>query len=443
MRVTQPVPRVAVQRLQALAAPNDWPRRISGLGVLTAVHASHVPYLAACYESLRDQTLPPVPIAWCIAFDGDEGSAAFAEAQAVVEHVRARGEIEVSFTATGSQSGPAAAKNVALEAAPYDVSVFIDADDFLERGALKKIVTALNMYPEAGWLLGRTITWRPEQAQDPEKLLRDTKGRRHNVIVGPGELNNWPDHKKNLEEQLNLAEGERAGSSHADSRHYRREHLLAARTPLLRALGGQAALQTEEDYLLAYRLSEVAPGIIAEYPMMAYRQHPLQTTQQRSDLFPLAKVADLARDTAEQLTALVGGSQAPVLYRPVDHARPRATFGEPDRGTRHAANAWLDAMEATPALQGGSVDSQAVPPAAGGTTPAEDVISGKDNVAPDAEALRSATIALTGLDTPQPATGAPRLTVEKASGIHGRHHQRATQPERDAEPQLGPGLKDD
>ena len=102
-----------------------------------------MPYLPESIASVWQQDYSPLELV--IVDDGStDGS---------LEYVRSLEGLSIRIL-TFSGIGPAAARNAGIRSGSSDFVAFLDADDLWPRGTLKKLATALEANPEAGFAQG-------------------------------------------------------------------------------------------------------------------------------------------------------------------------------------------------------------------------------------------------------------------------------------------------
>jgi glycosyltransferase involved in cell wall biosynthesis len=154
---------------------------------------------------------------------------------------------------TGTNRGPAHARNVGVEAARGDVIAFLDADDWWDPGHTEAVIGLLDRFPEAGVAFSRIRrcgSWSGESARFiPEHQPCDVF---------------WVSLRGNIVPQMAVAA--------------RREALLAAG-------GYDESMRYAEDYDLWLRLAHRHVLFVCTYQVTAnYRGHDAQASEQRLKL---------------------------------------------------------------------------------------------------------------------------------------------------------------
>jgi glycosyltransferase involved in cell wall biosynthesis len=239
------------------------------VSVITPVHAPSADYLAAAYESLAAQVLPPEwDWEWIVQEDGQSGSI---ESMLPVDKRIKPG--------MGRHGGPGVARNLALARAAGSLVKVLDADDMLAPGALSRDITVLASHPRAAWTTSRVLDLLPDGStvgfdNDPSEGL----------LSGRQVLDHWRTH--NYRAPVHPA-------------------TLCLRKELCLALGGWMALPASEDTGLLIAASVVSDGYFIGETGLYYRKWPGQSTSQATHTAPEEYAArmSLIDERAESLLA--------------------------------------------------------------------------------------------------------------------------------------------
>lgn len=214
----------------------------STISIVTAVFDGGHRYLPDAFRSIASQTLPSGwTWEWIVQEDGRSGRPA---SMLPADH-------RVRY-ATGPRGGAGVARTLALARATGDIVRALDADDLLTDGALARDIRTLTSQPEAGWCVSACLDLLPDGS----------------LLSGPYDPPAGPLDGAWLREQYEADRFPVVGTH------------LAARTDLVRALGGWPALPALEALALALACSAVASGHMIAEPGGLYRKHVGQTTAQ-------------------------------------------------------------------------------------------------------------------------------------------------------------------
>jgi glycosyltransferase involved in cell wall biosynthesis len=215
------------------------------VSVLTAVHPVGAGYLAQTRESVLGQELPAGwRFEWVIQEDGPSSRA--------IEQALS-GDDRISYAANGAKFGPAVTRNLALARARGTFIHNLDADDLLLPGALATLLAAFSANPSIHWAVGQADDLVPDGSRrqfPPYMPLGYTEA---------GVVNDW-------------------ASAHGGNWPIHCAGVMY-RAASLRALGGWAAVPTDEDLVLFAALSELTDGWQDSAVTWLYRQHPAQVTR--------------------------------------------------------------------------------------------------------------------------------------------------------------------
>ncbi|NEC14510.1 glycosyltransferase [Streptomyces sp. SID8014] len=250
------------------------------ISVVTAVHAPAVHFLADAHASLCEQELPAGwEWEWVVQEDGR------------TEEVRAALPDDPRISFEQGRAGRAAmARTMALSRVTGRYLRVLDADDLLTPGALARDIDVLEADPSLGWTTARVLDLLPDGStvgfdSDPSEGL----------IECGAILAHWRTHEYRA--QVHPA-------------------TLAARSDLIRALGGWMALPASEDTGLLLALSAVSRGYFSANTGLLYRKWPGQVTGHADHSEAVERAARMAvvEARAEALAALgwqfPGGSEA-------------------------------------------------------------------------------------------------------------------------------------
>ncbi|MFD5024625.1 glycosyltransferase [Streptomyces sp. NPDC058373] len=240
--------------------------------VLTPVHSSYAPFLAAAWHSLLSQTHPGW--SWLVQIDGEPASVT-----AALESCGAAADPRVKIAAHGTKEGPAVTRNIGLGRATAPFVQNMDADDALEPGALTALAAALTHHRRAGYAVGRARDLMPDgRLVDPPLPLPPgvlPRGAVLSAWQAPGEAPRLPVHP--------------AG--------------IMWRRPLLLTLGGWSALQGMEDTGLLLAASALTEGVLIEQPTLRYRRHSGQHSRHAAAFAGRGMQIAMVRERAALLAA--------------------------------------------------------------------------------------------------------------------------------------------
>lgn len=248
------------------------------VSVLTPVHAPRADHLDETWASLAVQTLPDGwEFEWVVQEDGTDPELR----QMLPDDDR------VVYDAVGMQLGSATTRNLALARARGEIVQVLDGDDTLVPGALEVLCEALLDHPKATWAAGRATDLLPDRTRMHFPDLLEPG------LVNPGEV------------VARWREGGGTFPFHPAG--------AMARTDVVRAIGGWAALPQSSDQLLFAAMSEMFHGVYVNQETLLFRKwHKQQSNHpQRAELRRLIRYVVRQRITA--LRALAADQEAELL----------------------------------------------------------------------------------------------------------------------------------
>ncbi|MCN9241184.1 glycosyltransferase family 2 protein [Streptomyces sp. RY43-2] len=210
------------------------------ISIITPVHDGGHQYLSEAYASLTEQTLPQGwSWEWIVQEDG--------RSRRPLAHLPDDPRVRY---AVGRRGGAGVARTLGLARATGSVVRALDADDLLTEGALQRDIEELTTHPHAGWCVSGALDLLPD-------------GR---LVPGPYDPLAGALGYETLREAYEADRFPIVGTH------------LAARTDLVRAVGGWPALPALEALALVLICAAVAPGRMLDTPGGIYRKHNNQTT---------------------------------------------------------------------------------------------------------------------------------------------------------------------
>ncbi|MEU0596253.1 glycosyltransferase family 2 protein [Streptomyces ardesiacus] len=196
--------------------------------------------LLEAFTSVAAQKLPAGwSWEWIVQLDGRRGEAT----RSLPQDSRVR-------IACGRQGGAGVARTLGLARAKGEVVRTLDADDLLTEGALVRDIETLEAHPDIAWCVSGCLDLLPDGA----------------LVPGPYDPPEGPLLLRTLQEAF-AADAFPVVGTH-----------LAARSSLLRALGGWPAFPALEALALVMFCAAVSPGRMIAQPGGVYRKHVAQTT---------------------------------------------------------------------------------------------------------------------------------------------------------------------
>ncbi|MFD8902658.1 glycosyltransferase family 2 protein [Streptomyces ardesiacus] len=175
----------------------------------------------------------------------------------------------------GRQGGAGVARTLGLARAEGEVVRALDADDLLTDGALARDIETLEAHPGIAWCVSGCLDLLPDGA----------------LVAGPYDPPEGELLLRTLQESF-AADAFPVVGTH-----------LAARTSLIRALGGWPAFPALEALALVMFCAAVAPGRMIAQPGGVYRKHFAQTTA-RADYWNAAEFGTLRTAITSRVNAL-------------------------------------------------------------------------------------------------------------------------------------------
>lgn len=238
-----------------------------------------------------------------------------ASADGTMEWLRTIDDPRVSVIRLPQQSGLSAARNRGLAEARGQFVMFLDDDDWLERGALRKLSAGLAAHPEAVAAVGARRVW----------FTTEDYARRDSHPHVP--------RLRNIVDDLLVDWSAVSGQN-------------LYRTALVRRIGGYDPSVVQcEDRDLWLRLAVLGPVVLRPEIVMTYRYHPGQTTRPAN----LRQLREKVARTAIQTLPAARRPYALRLRRTtwlLDEAEDAFTTGRVSSGVVHA----LRAVANTPAI---------------------------------------------------------------------------------------------
>jgi glycosyltransferase involved in cell wall biosynthesis len=236
------------------------PKRLS---ILTPVLANKgtLEMLPETIDSMEAQVLPPGwAYEWIVMEDGDRPRL---ENYAWPDSVQ--------YRAIEKQVGEPSSRTLALCLAVGEYALAFDADDTLPAGALHKICTAFDTYPEAQWVAGQEAT---------------------------------PRHNRPWENKLDPADTIPAGLCPPDTLYpfwqrtgqFPVTFQCSYKTDMLWKYGGYPAMPYAGDINLLFAVSTNHSGVVLHDTVLNYRRWPGQMTAQKEYF----SVEDLSHEHAER-----------------------------------------------------------------------------------------------------------------------------------------------
>ncbi|MBZ6093406.1 glycosyltransferase [Streptomyces olivaceus] len=210
------------------------------ISIITPVYDGGHQYLSEAYASLTRQTLPAH---WSWEWVLQEDGRSRRPLGALPDDQRVR-------YAAGKRGGAGVARTLGLARARGTIVRALDADDLLTDGALQRDIEELARHPSAGWCVSGALDLLPDGS----------------LVAGPYDPPAGPLSYESLREAYEADRFPVVGTH------------LAARTDLVRAVGGWPALPALEALALVLVCAAVAPGRMLDTPGGVYRKHGEQTT---------------------------------------------------------------------------------------------------------------------------------------------------------------------
>lgn len=207
------------------------------VSIITAVRPGGSPYLKEAYHSILEQGLPRGSWEWLVQFDSaqdDAPPALLRDPHVRVEHNQVR-------------QGAAGTRNYALRRANAPYVRNLDDDDLVLPGALRKAISVLDARPSVAFVTG------PARDLFEGGRMMPVSGDLGPGLITPGTL-----------------------SAHWRACGYLgivHPSCIFARTEILFAFGGWAALAGSEDTALLLAISDICEGWQLPHPVLGYRRH--------------------------------------------------------------------------------------------------------------------------------------------------------------------------
>ena len=250
------------------------------LSVITCVLPQASAWLADAWRSLDSQSLPP---GWewelLLQIDG-EGE---------LESDIPENDPRIRAARNTRSLGPAMSRNMALSRASGSLVKPLDADDMIPPGTLAREVDVFVRFPEIGWLVSKTLDFRPDGTTIPNPLgIEPTEGPLREGVVFDTVMacEQHPDYPP----PPTRGSGAEPNPWWAKVIHERTERglesaplhpaAIMARTNLVVMLGGWPGVWSSEDWGLLLALEAVAKGYFLSTPGLLYREWPESLTAQ-------------------------------------------------------------------------------------------------------------------------------------------------------------------
>jgi glycosyltransferase involved in cell wall biosynthesis len=218
------------------------------ISIVTPTQAHNADHIAALWDSLAGQELPPGwEWEWLVQEDG----------QRPAVRDRLPGDPRIHYDALGVQLGGAATRNTALARARGELVAGMDHDDLYEPGGLAALAGPLAGDPAAAWSCAR-MRWQNPDGSTWVKPDVYPPGR-----IEPGTIADTFVRSDDFPFPASIVA-------------YRRLHLVAH--------GGWPAVARSADAVLLAAFSTRWPGIWVDEVVATYRRWPAQHTVQRQDV---------------------------------------------------------------------------------------------------------------------------------------------------------------
>lgn len=213
------------------------------LSVLTAAIGEWAEYVTEAGHSVAGQELPAGwQVEWIIQEDGPEP--ALAELAAHFPFAR--------YAANGERLGVAVTRNLGLTRVAGTLVHVLDCDDLLLPGGLGAVLRAFDTHPRIHWVAAQADNLLPDGTREAFEPASPTG------YVEAGAVGDFI-----------LANGRAPFLPNG----------ATLRTATARALGGWAAVPTDDETALLVAISELAPGYYTPEVTWLYRQHDRQTSR--------------------------------------------------------------------------------------------------------------------------------------------------------------------
>ena len=128
------------------------------VSVIVAVYNAAA-YIRECLESLVRQTYPHLEI-WCVDDCSTDNS------RSIVQQYADKDD-RIHLLSTPVNSGPAVARNMAIERLTGDLTAFLDSDDWLSDDAIEKAVSVFESHPMTDCVLFTCMYHHPDGSESP------------------------------------------------------------------------------------------------------------------------------------------------------------------------------------------------------------------------------------------------------------------------------------